>query len=278
MEQNEIKKLYESILCDAMTTIDLAGYYNCVAPWILAEHEFVCSDGEMVRLYLVQYCSPNKSEDYYLSFKVRKENEYFEYRLTDMNAKHPGTGLNSFRTKEEDDRAITFLSDLWNGGKSYIEHFIKQSGILWCDTLLVTDKRMDSVKKLSSSCTIAIFGEVFHGIEDIESYCHSQTDESSPYILKRTFIKDDSAYDCNIYTECRCVNYLICRDKAEATAFAKTFIGLKRICAFPEYDDYYEVKATDWNTIFLPPREFPPMICTSTGLPYFLFAFIEGYD
>lgn len=263
MEQKSYKRLYQCILDDAYTTCDLSGYYDQVAPWILSKHQFVCSDEEKVMLYLVQYSFPDHSKDYF-SFKVRKENEYFEYQLLNEHDDCSGPCFNCLKTEKVETRAINFLLELWNGGKRYVDDMLNQSGISWCDTLLITDKRLESVKKLSVSCTIAFFGEVFHGIGDIEAYCHAQTDKSSPYLLKRTFISDSNDYDCNIYTECRCTNYLICRDETDASRFAKIFIGLKRISAYSENYKYED---------FVTPDGFPPMLCTAVNLPYFILAY-----
>lgn len=133
---------------------------------------------------------------------------------------------------------------------------------------------MDSVVKLSSLCTLGFFGELFHGVNELESYCCSQMENSSPYLLKRSMTVFDA--DCNKYR--KCINYLICKDKSEALSFAKTFVGIKFITAKALDYDYYHEKAPDIERVFCSPVNFPPMVCTASGLRHLLLVYIDGAD
>lgn len=151
--------------------------------------KFVCSDRVNVSLYLV-IDGIRSSADICGYLRVRKDEKFFDCHLLSEQIESFDSLIGGLESEEAETRAIQLLSDLWTGGKVFIEERISQEGIYWCDTLVLTDKRMDSVMKLSTSCTLAVYGEVFHGVDDFISYCQTQTDNSSPYVLKRRFIAE----------------------------------------------------------------------------------------
>jgi len=273
MEKEEIKELFFSFIEDLEFSSYETSYWERTTPWIVMERDFVCSDEEKVELSLVVdgIFESNKTGVF---FRVGKDNMYFEYLLYKREGKQLEDCEVPYNTDAVRNRAYKFLSDLWQGGKEYVDKNILYEGITRCDTLLVTEQRMDSVVKLSSFCTLGIYGELFHGVSELESYCCSQMASSSPYLLKRSMI----VWDANFDIRRKCINYLICKNQSEAIRVSKTFIGIDFITAMALDYDYYNDKAPYPKIINWFPRDFPPMVCTASGLRHLLMVYIEGTD
>lgn len=267
MEKPNLIKYYKVLEGNARTTLDLYCFSRRATPWILSNSQFVCSDGTKVSLLLVIDSIPS-STDICGSLRVIKDDKFFDYHLLSELNENFDSLIKRLLSEEAETRAIQMLSDLWTGGNELIEERISQVGITWCDTLVLTNKRMDSVMKLSSSCTLAVHGELFHGADDFNSYCQNQTENSSPYILKRSFIAECD--DCFVGNDgqCRCINYLVCRNKAEANSYARYFLDWNDVSACSMA---YQDKIT-------PPYNFPAVICTAEGLEYYLLVYVQGYS
>ena len=265
MEKPNLMTYYKALAGNARVTLDLYCFSTRATPWVLSICEFVCSDGAEVSLHLVIDSIPG-SADICGSLRVIKDDKFYAYQLLSELDGNFDSLIRRLLSEEAEARATQLLSDLWTGGNEFIEERILQEGITGCDTLVLTDKRMDSVMKLSSSCTLAIHGELFHGADDFNSYCQNQTDNSSPYILKRSFIAECD--DCFVGNDgqCRCINYLVCRNKAEANSYARYFL------------DWNDVSACSmaYQDKIIPPYNFPAVICTAEGLEYYLLVYVQG--
>jgi len=273
MEKEDIGKLYQWFIDESKFTVDMTPYWGCTTPFVLAGHDFECSDKNKVKLYLISDRGPDNNEEIY--FQVDGGNKSFRYLLCENNDYSDFNSYFSiFTTEAVQKRAIKFLFDLWKGGKEFVDIHILNTGFLGCDTMLITAQRMDSVVKLPSSCSLGIWGEVFHGVKDLESYCCSQMEDSSPYLLKRSVIVRDD--ECRI--DRKYINYLICRDKSEAIRYTKTFIGIEFLSAQSLDYDADNDNVPDPKRVFISPRDFPPMVCTASDLRYLLLAYIKGKD
>lgn len=172
--------------------------------------------------------------------------------------------FSAVQSKEVEDRALKLLNKIVCGGNEYLTTHIEKNGTEWKFSLAITEKRIKNILKLTSSCYVSVYGQVFHGIKEIEKYCKEQIETSSPYILKRCFRLPYTDED-NHLEQRFAKNYLLCKDKHEADSFIQTFIGIGNI----------SVLTLDSIPT---PEEFPPLICYVDQCWYMLLSYREGVD
>lgn len=254
--------IYDVLVNNAFTTLDLVPYWDLETPAILASRPLTCDDGTTVTIYLAvddTLLHANKC-DYYLLVKYR--NRYLEYPLH-CNHGEPDNWFQMMESERVLADVLEVLHNIINGGKDYMEKHIEMDGILWGRSFALTEKRMDNVEKLSATCAFSVNGQVFHGINELETYCRIQKEDSSPYVLKRCHELPLMNQDDDIYGSRFCRNYLICKSKDEAERFMLSFIGIGNVSALKTED--------------IPqPEDFPPLICYVDRSRYMVLSYREG--
>lgn len=261
MNNKSLKQLYKHLVEEAFMTKDLNPYWRMTVPAWLCHCAITCNDGISLEICMIEDTATSKEgRDIYLW--IKHGGKFLEYPLyCDFNKADGWFAI----MKDAEERALEVLHEIVEGGKEYLTAQIEINGITWKTALTITEKRMEAVIKLPSSCALSVNGQVFHELEGIEKYCHEQRDGSSPYILKRCHVlssmkqKDD-------YLGLRFArNYLLCKDKGEAECFMKTFIGIRDVSA---------LKPDEIPT----PAGLPPLICYVDRSRYMLLSYREGYD
>lgn len=265
MNDEKLQLIYEYLVDQAFMTIDLKPYWCCTVPFILCRIELTCDDGVMAMVYLVDdWGMLDEGHDIYLWVKFEEEDMFIEFPLCrDYDKVNNWWAL--MQDEKVETRALEILGEIVSGGKEYMTSHLEEDGMTWEFALAITDERMDNIVKLPSSCAVSVHGQVFHGIKDIEKYCHEQRNDSSPYILKRCFELPYMEQDDMDWDQRFARNYLLCRNKDEAECFMKTFIGIKDVSA---------LKPDKIPT----PADFPPLICYVDPSRYMLLSYREGFD
>lgn len=246
----DFKQIYTRLLTDAFMTLDL-GESDMTSPARLCGAKLVCRDGSEVELDLMidegEYC-----------FWVKYSGRYFELPL--CSRPDAGDDREWFKSmRAEEANAVDIMQRITEGGKEYLEQLINEEGILPIRCLIITEKRMDSIMKLPVSCALAAYGQVFHGIRELEEYCAMQEDSSAPYVLKRSHIySEKNDYDQTDTLYCR--NYLICSNKTSAETWMRDFIGMGRVSALKPKE------------IWLP-TSCPPLVCYVDGCRHFVLLY-----
>ena len=247
MEEYLIEE-YRDLLMGAFATIEC-----CEDDWTYPRYlywaDLVCEDGTEVKLDLI-----SEDQEYY--FWVKYSGEFFEEHLCPI-PNHIYSWFKDMNAVEA--HAVEIMQRIVKGGKEYLEYRISIEGISPVRSLIITDKRMDSIIKLPVSCAIVAFGQVFHGVKELEEYCTTQGENSSPYVLKRSLLYSDKNDYGQMDTRF-CRNYLICSNKASAVMWMRDFIALGRVSAMsPE--------------TIRTPKGFPPLACYADGCRYMILSY-----
>lgn len=263
MTDERLKFIYEQLQDDAFTTMDLYPYWHFTTPAILATHHITCTDNTSVSLHLVKDHDPTFDVNN-IYMQITYNGWYIEHLLYNhfVNA---GKWFKMMNSPEVMTIVMNALHEVINGGREFLERRIKEDGILCKASLAITANRFPDIKKLPHTCALAVNGQVFHGIKEIEEYCRIQKETSSPYILKRCHElpivdNEDEAYEARLSR-----NYLICKSKSEAERCMKYFIGIRNISALSP-----EAIPTPFN--------FPPLVCYVDRSRHLILSYREGKE
>lgn len=261
MNDEDLKQLYKYLVDQAFMTIDLNPYWRMTVPAWLYHCNITCNDGTSLEICMMEdVATSNEGRDIYLW--VKHGDKFLEYPLyCDFNKTDSWFAM----MKDSEERALEVLREILDGGKEYLTVQIEVNGITWKTALAITEKRMEDVIKLPCSCALSVNGQVFHGVEGIEKYCHEQRDASSPYIIKRCHKLPSMEQEDDYLGQRFARNYLLCKNKGEAECFMKTFIGIRDVSA---------LKPNDIPT----PAGFPPLVCYVDRSRYMLLSYREGED
>lgn len=257
MTTDEILAAYNRLVNDAMMTLDLNPYWCFTTPACLAACKMNCADGTEVEVSLFI------DED----INTEEEREYIRCRLGDNFVEFPIQEKvpNIFWFDEVCDtdareNALLDLSELLEKDKNQLEQLMIKEGICVQDRIIFTDKGLEKTMKISASSTLAVYGEVLHGVKALDKYCKHQMEDSSPFILKRSFTMVRNGNEESGNDTRRCCNYLLCSSKEEVEHWMKAFVSLQH------------ASVVEPNKMYVP-EGFPPMICHGEGLRYMVVCY-----
>lgn len=148
-------------------------------------------------------------------------------------------------------------------GKRPWKRELKKVGIENIHSLVVTDKRYDDIKKIPYTCALSFYGQVIAGVEELDNYCRTQKEDSSPYILKRCHDITREDEETGEEKTVRYTNYLVRDTWHTARRWMKEFVGMDDFSVFSDY---------------IPSWQLPPMICYAEGNRYMLLVYREGRE
>ena len=134
MNNESFLKIYEKLLDDALTTVDLKPYWCATAPNILSACELTCNDGIMASLYLVSDLDMEyDGEEMYLWLAY--DSQYLEFPLY-CGSVISQSCWSKLHSKEVTEKVIGIIRDTVDGGKDKIvEHMMElKFGILKMET------------------------------------------------------------------------------------------------------------------------------------------------
>lgn len=257
MNYEEFFPIGRKLAADACMTMDLCPSWQCTTPMLLATTNLLCADSAKVELDLV-FDHSCFSGGMALFAHVRYGDRYVPRLVLEGEE----DVLCRFET--------SFIEKLWETiednlkmGREEIGRWMDTEGILHRSGIVLTEHCFEAPLRLPATCSLAAFGEVFHGVEGLKEYCAIQRDESLPYILKRTFKHIEYDADMDETDEYLCTDFLICSSKQEAEAKMKDFVGLGDVNVF--HPD--EIPA---------PQDFPPLVCSADRSPSMVVSFRKG--
>ncbi|MBE6268345.1 MAG: hypothetical protein E7092_05000 [Bacteroidales bacterium] len=246
MEDKSLLKSYEILVEDAAFTLDEFSP-TTPTPAVLSSISFRCTDDLEVTFCIVLDKDPFFNLNYIYIWVVYGD-KYVDYELCEYKSGFYEL-IDEMRSEDSVNKFKDIIHELSEQGKVYLEQLMDTKGILFICSFFITEEPIRKIIKLPHTCTVAVNGYVFHGVEDIEEYCRMQKESSSPYILKKVYDAGLEYEDENYYYGRRFNHlYLICESKSEAQFYIRDFAGQRNFSAAHVHNSYVYEDA------------FPPMI------------------
>ena len=257
MTLEEITATYNHLMHNAMMTLDLSAYWDTTTPAWLASCNMTCADGAKVEVSLV--IDENiATEEAYEYLRIGLGDKFVAFPILKMDSK--SGWFEQVENEDAKEKALSILTEILEKDQRQLEQLMNKDGICTLDRIVFTDRGMEEPMKVPATSTLAVFGEVLHGVMALDEYCKHQMGDASPYILKRTFTVETNRYDEFDDGTCRCRNYLLCRSKEDAVYWMKAFVSLRH------------ASVTEPDNILVP-EGFPPLICYGEGLRYMVVCY-----